>query len=372
VKALLLAVVIAACGTDAAPISVVVPGQQALFTAKLGTAGWKAIAGTYDANTNATTYQIAISGDFELVVVCQRQSGTFAATNLLGTADDAEVTLGSWKAPDCVKTPGGVRPPPTDQLVTITGMAPPNTTIAVDYSKHVVNTTPFSFTTWPGIHDVIAYGNAQILITHDVDLGEHPDLGAVPLIEQGAQVLSATYDLSGVGTDDETVIAQTQISTRNGTYFYWIDPPGSPTFMPPSELAAGDEQLFSISFSASDGMSARYAHVTSFDPVPTSFDFLPRLGPATAPAGLVSATWTPLTEFYTTVSVIGQQNSSIQSVTASKLWMERHSTTQLAFDLAVDGYDPAWLLDAPTLNVQAERWTQGLELYSSVIPTAAP
>lgn len=370
-KALLLAVAIAACGTDTPAILVVVPGQQVLFTAKLGTAGWKSIAGAYDANANATTYQIAISGDFELAVVCQRQSGTFVASNLLGTADDAEVTLGSWAAPNCVKDQNGILPPPTDQLVTITGMAPPNTTIAVDYFKHVAGTTPFSFMTWPGIHDVIAYGNAQILITHDVDLGTHPDLGTVPLIEQGAQVLSATYDLSFAGSD-ESITAQTQISTRNGTNIYWTDPPGSPTFMPASELGAGDEQRFSLSLSTSDGMSARYAHVTSFDPVPSSFDFLSRLGPATAPTGAVSATWTPLTEFYTTVSVIGQQNSSIQSVTASKLWMERHSTTQLSFDLAVDGYDPTWLLDAPSVSVQAERWTQGLALYSLVIPTAAP
>jgi hypothetical protein len=346
------------------------PGQQALFTAKLGTAGWKSIAGTYDANANATTYQIAISGDFELAVVCQRQDGTFAASNLLGTADDAEVTLGSWAAPNCVKDPFGVLPPPTDQLVTITGTAPPNTTIAADNFKYVVGLTPFSFMTWPGIHDVVAYGNAQILITHDVDLGTHPDLGAVPLIEQGAQVIAATYDLSEATGTDETPYAQTQISTRNGTELYWNDPPGSPTFMPPSELAGGDEERFNLGFSANDGMSARYARVTSFDPVPSSFDFLSRLGPATAPAGLVSATWTPLTEFYTTVSVVGQQNSSIQSVTASKLWMERHSTTQLAFDLAVDGYDPAWLLDAPSVYVQAERWTQGLELYSRVIPSA--
>jgi hypothetical protein len=52
--------------------------------------------------------------------------------------------------------------------------------------------------------------------------------------------------------------------------------------------------------------------------------------------------------------------------------MERHSTTQLAFDLAVDGYSSAWLLDAPTLQVEAERWTQDLTLFSYVIPTAAP
>ena len=369
-KALLLAVVIAACGTDAPPLQVVVPGQPVLFTGKLGTAGWKPIAGAYDANANATTYQIAISGDFELAVVCQRPSGTFVATNLLGTADDAEVTLGSWAAPNCVKDPNGIPPPPTDQLVTITGMAPPNTTIAVDTFKHVTGATLFSFMTWPGIHDVVAYGNAQILITHDVDLGTHPDLGAVPLIEQGAQVISATYDLSEATGSDEIPYAQTQVWTRNGSVLAWNDPAGSPTFMPASELAAGDQQRFTLGFSASDAMSARYAVVTSFDPVPSSFDFLSRLGPATAPAGLVSATWTPLTEFYTTVSVIGVQNSSIQTVTASKLWMERHSTTQLAFDLAVDGYDPAWLLDAPSLYVQAERWTQGLALYSRVIPTA--
>jgi hypothetical protein len=371
VKALLLAVVIAACGTDAAPISVVVPGQQALFTAKLGTAGWKAIAGAYDANANTTTYQIAISGDFELAVVCQRQNGTFDATNLFGTADDAEVTLGSWKAPDCVKTPDGILPPPTDQLVTITGMAPPNTTIAVDYFKHVINTTPFSFTTWPGIHDLIAYGNAEVLITHDVDLGTHPDLGAVPLIEQGAQVIAASYDLSGATGPDETVTAQTQISTRNGTEIYWNDPAASPTFIPASELAPGDSQSFTIAFGSNDG-SSRSLLVTSFDPVPSGSDLLPRLGPATAPTGAVSATWTPLTEFYTTVTVFGRQNDSIQSVTASKLWMERHSTTQLSFDLAVDGYNSTWLLEAPSLYVQAERWTQGLELYARVTPTIAP
>jgi hypothetical protein len=370
VKALLLAVVIAACGTDTPPISMVVSGQQALFTAKLGTAGWKAIAGRYDANTNATTYELAISGDFELAVVCQRQDGTFVASNLLGTADDAEVTLGSWKAPDCVKNPNGIPPPPTDQLVTITLMAPPNTTIAVDTFKHVTSTAPLSFMTWPGIHDVVAYGNAQILITHDVDLGTHPDLGAVPLIEQGAQVIAASYDLSGGGSD-ETTYAQTQISTRNGTELSWNEPATSPTFIPTSELEPGDEQGFVVGYSSNDG-SGRYLRATSFDPVPAVSDFLPRLGPATAPTGVVSATWTPLTEFYTTVTVIGQQNNSIQSVTASKLWMERHSMTQLSFDLAVDGYNSTWLLQAPSLYVEAERWTQGLALYSRAIPTVAP
>jgi hypothetical protein len=42
----------------------------------------------------------------------------------------------------------------------------------------IITSNPFSFKTWPGIHDVVATGNSAILIMHDLDFAENPDLAS--------------------------------------------------------------------------------------------------------------------------------------------------------------------------------------------------
>jgi hypothetical protein len=51
-------------------------------------------------------------------------------------------------------------------------------------------------------------------------------------------------------------------------------------------------------------------------------------------------------------------------VAKSKLWLERHATNTVDYDLDVDGYDPSWTIANPMLQLEAVRWTQDITIYS--------
>jgi hypothetical protein len=54
--------------------------------------------------------------------------------------------------------------------------------------------------------------------------------------------------------------------------------------------------------------------------------------------------------------------TSSQSATASKLWLDRHSTTTVAFDDDVPGYRPEWHIPPGHPQFTIERWTPGVVL----------
>lgn len=364
-----MCLVVAGCGTNAPPpIPVVVPGQPALMTLKLGTGGWKAVAGSFDANANATTYQVEVTDDFELVGVCVRPNGVFMASEVFGTVDDATITLGAWTVPNCVKQTNGFPPPPATPTVMFTATGEIASTLSFDSEAHPLQPDmPRTFSTWQGLHDLVEVDPTtnRIFIQHDVEIDGGTSI-ASEVSTEGEPLLMQPYAYTPQA--GEGVNVETYLLTAHGAFYISQQPDHSTAFfVPPDQLAPGDLQKFEFNISAAPNFT-RGAYTTHFDQTVPEFGLLPQISGVTTEPGELGASWTPFSDFYThvLVSIFG---TSSQFVAKSKLWLERHATHTVDFDMSVDGYDPTWVVANPMINLEAVRWNQDLTLYSGIYLT---
>ncbi|MEP6862293.1 MAG: hypothetical protein ABJE66_16835 [Deltaproteobacteria bacterium] len=354
-----------ACGTNSAPpVPVTVTGQPMLMTLKVGTAGWKPVAGTYDVNENATTYQIDVTDEFELVGACKRANGTFFVSEVFGTVDDATVTLGAWTVPDCVRVSGFLPPPSTTDVV-FTATADVDAGLDLDTIGHTLHAgVPGTFTTWQGVHDLITIDptNNRILVDHDVEIVGGTDLGTLAVGAQGEPMITQGY--SADLQPDEGASVTTDLLTSRGAFHRW-SPPDHTTalFVPRDQLATGDQQRFVFEITAPPA-SFRGAISSSFDRSVPGFQLLPRLTDYGTRPGELGASWTPFSDFYTDVLVTIDNQQSTLDVSKSKLWLERHHTSTIDFDVDFDGYDPSWMVANPFLSLEVRRWNENINLIS--------
>jgi hypothetical protein len=356
---------VAGCGTDSASvIPVVVPGQPELMTLKLGTGGWKAVAGTYDANENSTTYQVEVNDEFELVGACNRPNGTFVVSQAFGTVDDAIVTLGAWKVPDCVRI-NGFLPPPSMTNVMFTATADVETDLNVDMGGHTLHAgVPDTFTTWQGVHDVIATDTTdnRILVTHDVEINEGTDLGTLTVGARGEPMITQGYAVDLQPDEGQTVT--TVFLTARGAFHGWTPADNTTaSFVPPDQLAAGDLQRFAFQITAPP-LTFRGATISGFERSAPEFQLLPRLATYSTQPGELGASWVPFSDFYTDVQVTLDNQKSTLAVSKSKLWLDRHETSTIDFDDDFDGYEPAWAIVNPYVSLEVRRWNQDITLFS--------
>ncbi|MEO8550065.1 MAG: hypothetical protein ABI678_08825 [Kofleriaceae bacterium] len=233
---------------------------------------------------------------------------------------------------------------------------------------HVTAGHIFAFTTEPGRHDVIAYGNTKLLIQRDLQLEADTVLAPVHVTSEGTSMLSATVAIA-VDPDEWAPSIYDVLTTSNGTYFSWLDEnPAGALFVPLEVLGPGDKQEFTVGW-------YRYTSPTLATPTrtlvvsdPTRLDettLLPKVTAATRHGDAVGVTWVPIADFYTTATIATlTSDDSEQRVTASKKWLERHGKSELDFDLAVDGYDSSWVTTLP-LQLTLERWSPGARSLTS-------
>jgi hypothetical protein len=155
VKVLVIATLLAGCGTDPKTIDLAIPGTQVLVTEKVNGGAWKKLSGQFDGDANATTYSIEIGDEYELAVVCvrsgPRDAGQFVAAEVFGTSDDPEVTLGSWDPPNCLFSgTGGLDP--TGPRIKISGTFDEDMDLSIGHMApaHVTAGHLFAFTIDPG------------------------------------------------------------------------------------------------------------------------------------------------------------------------------------------------------------------------------
>jgi hypothetical protein len=353
VRASLFVVVLTACGSDAMTIGLVAPGEPSFFKGQIAGGSWQTFTGTFDGR--ATSYELAIDGDFELVMVCEYASGTFVAGELFGTADDAPVTIGTWHVPSCAEAEA-VAPE-----VEVTGMLDAQGLVAIaDANAFVLDPTePFSLSIAPGVHDIaITNNNFEVAIEHDVAITSALDLGTLTL--HGSSMVTNNYSASL--TPDEVADAWSQVDTRNGTSLVFNFDPKMAVFVTPDQLAYGDVQSFHFVVQG-DG-NQRSAVATGFSATPPQFELLQPLMPYGWTPSEHAVRWPPIGDFYSTLRVEFSGAEGTETATASKLWLERHVATRIAFDeTEPPGY--RWQTLAPTASLTAELWSPDLVLTSS-------
>jgi len=237
VKGLLLAVMVAACGTDTIRIPISVPGRPALFSGRSNGGEWHSFAGQPQAGT--TYYTIDIDGDFELAMVCTHSNRAFIAGEVFGTYDDANVTIGSWQPPDCTEPEIAVGP-----TIDITGVLDSVGSVAIsDAARYAITGEQFVLPIAAGHHDIFVYGDYTVLIHHDVDLLTNTFVGILPVGAQGTPMLEKEFSPGAV--PDEAITVITRLVTRNGARFEWANQGiDSAIFVPSGQLEADDLQTF--------------------------------------------------------------------------------------------------------------------------------
>jgi hypothetical protein len=355
VRALLFVVGLAACGSDTTTLDVIAPGEQSFFKGQIAGRPWQTFAGTFDGA--ATSYELSIDGDFELVMVCERSDGRFFAGEVFGTEDDATVTIGSWNVPSCIEAADVV---PT---LAVTGMLDLQGQIAIAGAMEFVDpTTPFSLLVTPGVHDIaITSSNFDIAIQHDVAIATAMDLGTLPF--HGSAMVTNDYEASL--TPDETANGWTEIATRNATTLIFDFDPKESVFVPPDQLLYGDVQ--SYHFVANGLGTTRSAVASGFANTPLQFDLLAPVMPF-VPVDEHTVRWTPITDYYSTLRIEFGGTEGTETATASKLWLDRRALTRISFD-EIDPPGYRWHTTNPAPTLTAELWSADLVLESATTLT---
>lgn len=358
----LLAIALAACDTSSVALPLVAPGQPTLFAYAIGYGPWHSLSGHYDGDS--TTYDLELDGDYSLALVCVEPDGTFHAAEIFGTVDDAPITIGAWKLPDC-------RPPvdtgsDAGPMVEVTADVLDASHVALDgNAARIAPELPWELDTAvaPGVHDVILWGDAAMRIVRDVpfDMSSN-DLGTLAVAEASSPFVARPYDVPVIG--DEMATAVFQLTTANGSVMQYASSPDAAYFPPASVVRASDTRLFEIL--AYDASGERGAILSDFDETAPDVDLLPQLLLPYVPTDSVRLHWTPFTAFFTSATIEYSNQSGSQSATASKVWLDRHAGTDIAFDeVDVPHYDPCWHVTAPAVQFSVERWSPDEILFTS-------
>lgn len=234
-KALATLALLAACASDPKPIEISMKGTQALVVEKIDRGAWKPVTGSFEAGTNRTMYSIEIGDELELVVVCLYSGaleGQFVAEEVFATRDDADLTFGSWRPPNCTTAPNG-------DPIRVSGTFDEQMSLAVDggYTFPIFAGAPFSQASHTGLHDVVAYSNTKIAIVRDIEMDADTVLDPIHLARDGGQVLQAIPPLTP--DPDEEVTLFNSFVTRNGTSYAWQASAAGALFVPPELLEPG-------------------------------------------------------------------------------------------------------------------------------------
>ena len=344
-RAVLFAATLAACGTDAKTIDLVVPGAPILFEGKLA-GSWQTFTGTYDGV--ATTYALTLDGEFELLLV-SACGAAYSASELFGTLDDAEISIGSWSLHPCDRAETG-------DPITVTGTMIDATDVALDdtgprHNNSAAAGYEFTASTRAGLHDLVAWNDARFAIVHDLELVDGADLGAISL---GAGSPIFTEQLAVTVEPDEEATTLVQLVTRNGTRVSWSQAPEHVYFMPPDQLGPGDAETFTFVAWAGNN-SARFATATEFADLPSNVELLPRVESVNGAADALSVSWTPFVDYFTSATARYTSGLGGRDVTVTKLWLERHPGP-VAFDELVPGFDAGNGADAAATSFVVTRW----------------
>lgn len=345
-KALLVASLLAACGTDPKTISLVVPGAPILFEGKLA-GSWQTLTGTYDGVV--TTYTLSFDGEFELLLV-SACGATSDASELFGTLDDAEIAIGSWSFHRCDAVETG-------DPITVTGTMIDANDVAVDASGPHHNNSgesgyEFTASTRAGLHDLVTWNDARFAIVHDMDLADGTDLGAISLGTGSSPIY--TEGLAVTVDPDEEATTLVELVTRNGTRVNWSQAPEHVYFMPPDQLGPGDAETFTFVAWAGNN-SARFATATQFADIPSKVELLPRVEAVNGAADALNVTWTPFADYFTSATARYTSGLGGRDVTVTNLWLERHPGP-VAFDELVPGFDAVNGANAAATSFVVTRW----------------
>ena len=233
--AVAFALVAGCSGTPTLPFSL---ATQPLATAFKPLGGdWTTIE-QVSHSERAGLYEIP-SVDGTIAVACRRTDGSVQVEELFATAaelaSELYAPLVPWPQLDCT-------PPPSGPEVQITGTMVQGGQVAIgDFDEQYAPGESFAIPVTAGLHDLVAVGQAEVLIRHDESY-EQP-VAEVPVDFAAGLTLGSVDVQAPLGGGS----VETTLSTVNGTKITL--PPtytAAATYVPPELLEPGDVQTIHV------------------------------------------------------------------------------------------------------------------------------
>jgi hypothetical protein len=301
-------------------------------------------------------YTLNVTHDYQWVIVCT--SGADFDAELQG----ATFSDGASQFAFCF----AYTPPAT---VSVTGqMVQAGSVMMTDTATSTTPAWAFNLNVPTGPHELVAIGGNRMVIRRGEMITAATALPPIDVATQGTAMTPLSLTVNNLGSD--TLGVELDLFTGNDIALM-----NSATTMlqapPASLLLASDSQDLFVSASGAGSQRDAFATFTGTE---TSFALPPVLTGVTyaVSGGDVSATWGALPS-YTDLKLMTSGSSTTaatsQTVTASKSWIAETGATQLVFDAAPPGYDPAWKINTagPYIRELFADDNSGSILYSSAV-----
>ena len=277
--------------------------------------------------------------DGTIAIACQRLDGPVQVEELFATADELAgelyASLVPWPQLDCT-------PEPTGPLVQVTGTMVQGGQIAIDaFEGQYQPNGMFVIPVTAGIHDLVAIGQADVLIRHDESYVE--PVTETP-IDFGAGLTLGSMDVvSPLGS----LAVTTSLSTVNGTHVTL--PPtdtAAATYVPPELLEPGDVQtIISLEDQELNDQGQILAYAEAFVAPGANFTMEPLFvlsypEHATLGTDAISVDFSGVQAANVNVTeyrVVYSNQDALVAATATAGWVHKHGTL-VTFDTTFPGF----------------------------------
>lgn len=332
-----LACLLLGCGSDVDPhlcpdgrhaIGIDVGGKPILAVYRDGDADWEvpALAG------NGIEW-LCVEDDYVFFVACGQGSYHFTE-QIAATSRDSDH---SRIASSCLEEPPPSGPEPS---VHVTGTIHSPATVWLATKERgqsdFVQAGMFATTLIPGTYNLVVNDARRVLARRNLRFTKDISIGDIDLATEGSPLNDVALDLIGLSPDDQ-VMTTTWWGLGDSLPIVLAERRDAVVQIPPVPIRTAGDTMW-IDLSAAGPTQDRAIELVyrgeTFVTLPPPL--------TTATFGDASVTWTSLPA-YTDLFAYFDGNGSLQTLSASRRWMDRHPRMELALEPDIPGYDPAWL-----------------------------
>ncbi len=279
-------------------------------------------------------YELDVTNDYDLVVVCADGTGAFDAERLLATAGD-----GPTQSIYCNGAVADV------SMATVSGTM--NQAGSVWLGNGATSTTaPWTYhlDVPTGMHDLVASDGTRVVLHRALSITAAATEPTIDLATQGTAMTAVPFTIDNAA-DDDILTTQTYLLTNTDFSQVAFVPGSTAETVPEAMLQANDFQL-AITYAANDTYN-RWAVIEQ--PTATDVTLLPRLSGATfdVAADHFRVTFGALpagdnVDLYANgIGTLAQE----QHVSVSSAWLTATGSATIGFDNTIPNYQAPWWLD---------------------------
>ena len=293
-------------------------------------------------------YELDVTNDYDLVVVCADGIGGFDAERLLATASDGPtMELGCNSGPAATGT-----------TVTVNGQMNQPGTVWLDNSATSM-TAPWTYhvDVPTGMHDLVATDNTRLVLRRGIDISVPSTEPVIDLDANSVALTPVPVSVTNVA-DDDTLTTETYLETQYELSQLAFVPGATAETLPSAMMQANDFQL-SVTAASNDEYD-RWAYAQQ--PSTGSLELLPRLSGVTCEidADRTLATFSALPTVDEVDLYVTGTATQGQHVVATPAWIAATGSASIGFDTAIPSYQASWHIDPSAYGCDFSAQTNSL------------